>query len=214
MNPDPTPDLTTVSFKDTFYLQFNGLHSANVLDYFSYSQYYDRGCDNEVVKMQSRLNNPVMDQQAMQDQLLNMGGYQYDLMLDKGPSLFVIRKIKRDSPSTARSIAFYYVIEGTIYQAPDLWTLLTNRLYTGLYFIHQAFEETVKESNWHPMRGYAWASEDEFYAQQEKEKREEVMPTLDFTNRVGGLINLTAHVVEEFPSPLDPPTVIDATVNI
>lgn len=49
-------DLTSVSFKDTNFLQMCGLFDYNVLEYFSLSQFYDKSCLNEQIKMQARFN--------------------------------------------------------------------------------------------------------------------------------------------------------------
>lgn len=49
--------LLEVSFKDLAWLHAYGLTPHNALEYFSLSQFYDRTCNNEVVKMQTKFNN-------------------------------------------------------------------------------------------------------------------------------------------------------------
>lgn len=66
----------------------------------------------------------------------------------------------------------YYIIQGTIYQSPDIWSLLGNRLYTSLVFIQKGFEEVGKEARWHPSRGYLYSTDVDFLEYQVKLERE------------------------------------------
>ena len=45
-------ELAFVCFRDVAWLQACPLTADNVLEYFSLSQFYDRTCNNEVLKMQ------------------------------------------------------------------------------------------------------------------------------------------------------------------
>ncbi|KAI8920550.1 MED6 mediator sub complex component-domain-containing protein [Entophlyctis helioformis] len=158
---DPTDDdLTGVSFKDTAFLQAYGLNEFNVLDYFALSQFYDNSCLNEQLKMQARFN----ELQAHQLDRRQMRGLEFDLWYYTHiPSLYVIRKQTRHSPTKTELIAVYYIIEGTIYQAPSLYQLLSNRVRTSLYFAQQALETGRKEYRYHPIRGYRWSDEADLF---------------------------------------------------
>lgn len=50
-------DLSNTSFKDVIWLQRFPLSKVSVLDYFSLSPFYDRSCNNEVLKMQTKFTN-------------------------------------------------------------------------------------------------------------------------------------------------------------
>ncbi|KAJ3072425.1 Mediator of RNA polymerase II transcription subunit 6, partial [Quaeritorhiza haematococci] len=151
-------DLTHVSFKDTNFLQMFGLWEHNVLDYFALSQFYDKSSLNEQIKMQARFN----ELQANMLDRRRMVGLEYDLWyFTYQPSLFVIRKKYRSSPTKVDLIGIYYIIEGTIYQAPDLYTLLSNRILTSLHFVEKAFVEAREEARFHPAQGYLWAVDEE-----------------------------------------------------
>ena len=89
-------ELTQIAFKDATWLQIHGLDQYNCLDYFSLSQFYDKSCLNEQVKMQSKFNS------LQQDQLdrTKMKGIEYDLWyFTVTPSLYVVKKQYRHSPN-------------------------------------------------------------------------------------------------------------------
>lgn len=58
----------------------------------------------------------------------NMIGIEYILLHVQGPILYVIRKQHRHSPTDVTPIADYYIIAGTVYQAPDLASVFNSRL--------------------------------------------------------------------------------------
>ena len=53
----------------------------------------------------------------------------------------------------------YYIIHGTIYQAPYLDVVIGNRLKTAIYFLEKAINKTVETSLFHPIQGYTWKSD-------------------------------------------------------
>lgn len=57
-----------------------------------------------------------------------MTGSEYILLHVQGPILYVIRKQYRISPSDVTPLADYYIIAGTVYQAPDLASVFNSRL--------------------------------------------------------------------------------------
>ena len=132
-------NLTDQSFKDTIFLESFGLSPWNVLDYFSKSQFYDSSCINEQVKMQQRFNTLNVSAEGLL-------GSSYELWYyTETPSLFVIKKLNK-SLNSVKLTGIYYIIQGTIYQAPLLSSVLKNRLSTCLYYLQSAFEK-LEESN-------------------------------------------------------------------
>ncbi|KAG4072862.1 hypothetical protein HA402_002605 [Bradysia odoriphaga] len=121
---------------------------TNVMDYFSEktNPFYDRTCNNEIVKMQ---------RQSL-DQLNNMNGIEYILLHVQGPILYVIRKQHRHSPSDVTPIADYCTIAGTVYQAPDLASVFNSRLLSITHHLQGAFEEASSYSRYHLNKGYTW----------------------------------------------------------
>ncbi|PWA74244.1 mediator of RNA polymerase II transcription subunit 6 [Artemisia annua] len=55
------------------------------------------------------------------------------------PHLFVMRKQKRDSPERVTPMLTYYVLDGSIYQAPQLCNVFAARVGRALYHISKAF---------------------------------------------------------------------------
>ncbi|CAH0387771.1 unnamed protein product [Bemisia tabaci] len=124
------------------------LNPANVLDYFSErsNPFYDRTCNNEIVKMQ-RLSL---------DQLTSMTGLEYILLHVQEPILYVVRKQHRHSPTQATPLADYYIIAGTVYQAPDLASVVNSRILSSVHHLQSAFEEMSSYTKYHPSKGYTW----------------------------------------------------------
>ncbi|KAL6078717.1 Mediator of RNA polymerase II transcription subunit 6 [Balamuthia mandrillaris] len=125
-------DQTGISFKDSAWLKAFPLNSQTVLDYFSLSSFYDRTCNNEQCKMQGR------DLSF----LTRMVGPEYALFYAaEAEGLFVIRKQIRESPETVTPIHTYYIVQGTIYQAPSLHAVISSRMISCMYYLHQSFQE-------------------------------------------------------------------------
>lgn len=55
-------------------------------------------------------------------------GFEYALQDAQPPHLFVIRRLYRKDLSTEITQAYYYVLDGTVYQAPTLYSVLHTRL--------------------------------------------------------------------------------------
>ncbi|XP_021963773.1 mediator of RNA polymerase II transcription subunit 6 isoform X1 [Folsomia candida] len=161
--------LLRISWHDSAWIPV--LNGTNVLDYFSErsNPFYDRTCNNEIVKMQ-RLNV---------DQLTNMTGLEYILLHVQEPILYVIRKQHRHSAGETTPIADYYIIAGVVYQAPDLGSVVNSRLLNTVHHLQQAFDECLSYSRYNPSKGYSWEFKDkqdpmdEKMNAKKKEKKEE-----------------------------------------
>ncbi|CAH1967736.1 unnamed protein product [Acanthoscelides obtectus] len=172
------------------------LNPSNVLEYFSQGSnpFYDRTCNNEIVKMQ-RLNP---------EQLQNMTGLEYLLVHMQEPILYVIRKQHRHSLTQVTPLAEYYIIAGVVYQAPDLASVLNSRLLSCVHHIQGAFEETMSFARYHPSKGYSW----DFKSQRanldkvkKEEKPREEPSSLFQRQRVDMLLG---ELIKKFPLPTPP----------
>ncbi|XP_065331664.1 mediator of RNA polymerase II transcription subunit 6 [Cloeon dipterum] len=140
----------SVSWHDSNWIPM--LNPTNIMDYFSErsNPFYDRNCNNEIVKMQ-RLNS---------DQLMNMTGTEYILLHVQEPILYVIRKQHRHSPAQATPLTDYYIIAGVVYQAPDLGSVFSSRILSAVHNLQGAFDDTISFSRYHPSKGYSWEFKD------------------------------------------------------
>ncbi|CAG2186127.1 MED6 [Mytilus edulis] len=146
-----------ISWHDTAWIPL--LNPNNILDYFGErsNPFYDRTCNNEIIKMQ-RLS---------QDQLNNMTGLEYMLLHVQEPILYVVRKQHRHSPQQVTPLADYYIIAGVVYQAPDLGSVINSRLLNTLFNLQSAFVEAQSFSRYTPSKGYWW----EFSDQEDKSEK-------------------------------------------
>uniref|UniRef100_A0A674P068 Mediator of RNA polymerase II transcription subunit 6 n=1 Tax=Takifugu rubripes TaxID=31033 RepID=A0A674P068_TAKRU len=133
------------------------LNPGNVLDYFSErsNPFYDRTCNNEVVKMQ----------RLTLEHLKNLL-YLCLIFSQMEPILYIIRKQQRQSPTQVIPISDYYIIAGVVYQAPDLGTVISSRVLSAVHGIQSAFDEAMSYCRYHPSKGYWWHFKD----QEEREK--------------------------------------------
>ena len=55
---------------------------------------------------------------------------EYRLQDSQPPHLFVIRKVNRKGPQSEDNLAFYYILDGAVYQAPTLHAAIAAKLVT------------------------------------------------------------------------------------
>lgn len=142
---EPQQNPLEICWFDSAWIPF--LNAQNVLEYFSKATaFYDRQCNNEIIKMQ---------RQSL-DVLKNMTGIEYILLHVKEPILYVIRKQHRHSPEDATPIHNFYIIAGRIYQAPDLASIFNSRILGTVHNLQQAFDDAISYAKFHPTKGYSW----------------------------------------------------------
>ena len=93
------------------------LSHNTVLQYFAESCFYDLRCNNE------RVGGRVSE-------LPRLTGVEYVevAVAQDTPELMAIERRQRSGPTRTETEAAYYVLSGTVYQCPDLHTLLNSRL--------------------------------------------------------------------------------------
>ncbi|KAI7838517.1 hypothetical protein COHA_007778 [Chlorella ohadii] len=134
-----TEDLTGLCWRDDMWLAAFGLHHGNVLDYFAMSPFYDRACNNE----RSALQGKPRTQPALGE------GVEYLLADSQPPHLFILRKMYRHAAAPGgpaiSTLAFYYILDGSIYQAPSLQAALQARMQRCMYNIKAAFRDMQQD---------------------------------------------------------------------
>jgi mediator of RNA polymerase II transcription subunit 6 len=125
-------DGTGVLWTDKVWLSYFPLNDTTALDYFSLSQFYDRSCNNELVKMQ-RLDPALMS---------TMAGIEYKLLPSPSENLFLVSKSRRvTAPKPAVAVlAVYYILNGNVYQAPTAHAVLSSRVLQALHHLRNSFD--------------------------------------------------------------------------
>jgi mediator of RNA polymerase II transcription subunit 6 len=124
-------DLTGTCWRDDVWFQTYGLLShLSALDYFAQSPFYDSTSNNEVAR-----------QRGLRLEQLPQGapGVEFILQDAQPPHLFVVRKQFRSLAGVLSPLAFYYILDGTIYQAPSLHAALSARIDRCIWTVKSAF---------------------------------------------------------------------------
>lgn len=127
-------NLAHLCFRDVSWLQENPLNTSTAMNYFSLSPFYDNTCNNEQLRMQSRFNL----EKKPENLLLKMVGEEYclwDECCSADGRLFVIRKQRRSSPTSVKLLGAFYILDGSIYESPNLYTILGNRMVCVFFVI-------------------------------------------------------------------------------
>ncbi|GLG97978.1 Mediator of RNA polymerase II transcription subunit 6 [Gryllus bimaculatus] len=168
------------------------LNPSNIMDYFSErsNPFFDRTCNNELVKMQ-RLSP---------EQLNSMIGLEYILLHVQEPILYVIRN-NIDIPQHKLLFSDYYIIAGIVYQAPDLMSVINSRLMSTIHHLQSAFEEASSYSRYHPSKGYSWDLKERKAPERttKKETQKEEPSSLFQRQRVDMLLG---ELTRKFPVPV------------
>ncbi|KAK4790529.1 hypothetical protein SAY86_017833 [Trapa natans] len=134
----PATDMTGICFRDQLWLNTYPLDRNLVFDYFALSPFYDWTCNNEQLRRSSI--HPLDT-----SHLSKMTGIEYGLNEALEPNLFVIRKQKRDSPDKVTHMLTYYILDGSVYQAPQLCNVFAARVGRALYYISKAFSTAASK---------------------------------------------------------------------
>ncbi|KAL7992372.1 hypothetical protein Chor_016628 [Crotalus horridus] len=192
---DIRDNLLGISWVDSSWIPI--LNSGSVLDYFSErsNPFYDRTCNNEMVKMQ-RLTLDHLKFSSVLLSFSQMVGVEYILLHAQEPILFIIRKQQRQNPTQVIPLADYYIIAGVIYQAPDLGSVVNSRVLTAVHGIQSAFEEAMSYCRYHPSKGYWWHFKDQ-------EERDKAKPKTKKKEEPSSIFQRQRQKSGEKPVPVD-----------
>lgn len=207
IRPSRSDQLTTY-FRNPEYLRAVGgqLTQYTVLDYFSKSDYYEQGCNNAILQMQSAASNfPVPnptemmsnggnlegmglsawerrnDPFAIEQELKRFIGLEYVLVHAKQPDLFVIHKRWRSSPTITNTLEAYYILQGNITMAADILSILGNKFVSTVSSLQQSLQIARNaQPDFNPREGYAWRiaaeSQPEDAVEEEEEQAIDTLP--------------------------------------
>ncbi|KAK4046002.1 Mediator of RNA polymerase II transcription subunit 6 [Microbotryomycetes sp. JL201] len=158
---DPSTDLSHVQWRAAeWLLAFGPLTPASVMDYFVMSPFFDRTSNNATLRMQMQFSRGGMDGVDEEHELRHVSmrptptkfvGIEYAVVHAAPPSLFIIHKRDRTSPTEVTPIAAYYVLNDSVYQGPSL-----NKL-SSLHALSRALELLREHKpKWTPENQNAW----------------------------------------------------------
>ena len=138
---------------DIFWLKTFGVFRGNVLEYFYESPFFDPSSNNQLIRTQG----------VAPEHMVSMTGMEY--VLDElnmcEPHLYVIKKQRRESPRKAELLEVYYVIDGIIYQSPDLLQLCRSRISKAAFYLGSSFSELQGTTSYTSKQGRKCWSKDE-----------------------------------------------------
>ncbi|KAJ7129971.1 MED6-domain-containing protein [Mycena crocata] len=138
------------------WIQANGpLTSENVFDYFTTSMFYDKQSNNQVLRMQTMHTGTAIANEA--EELRRFTGVEFAVVHAQPPSMFIIHKRERLSPDEVRPLSAYFIMNNRIYQSPDVYTVLSNRLLTSLYSLQSSLDILrSRRPDYIPRTGFVW----------------------------------------------------------
>ncbi|THV06069.1 MED6-domain-containing protein [Dendrothele bispora CBS 962.96] len=141
------------------WIQANGLLTEeNVFEYFTTSMFYDKQSNNQVLRMQTQhAVMPSASTESEESKLKKMVGQEFAVVHSQPPQFFIIQKRERLSPDEVRPLAAYFVMNNRIYQAPDVYTVLSNRLLASLHSIQSSLDILrTHRPDYTPRTGFVW----------------------------------------------------------
>lgn len=171
----------TASFVDPVFLARFGLARFNVIDYFLHPLNPFRtksNTSNEVLTMQGidigtlmaqgtgAKAGPLSPEAAEYEYhaaLSRLTGEQYELLppppdvpMTQQSPLFTLRHVLRSNPTTVKVLGIYYVLEGVIYKAPSVRSLMKANVTRTLEGLSDACEALSVCARYEPSMGYTW----------------------------------------------------------
>ncbi|KFK39441.1 hypothetical protein AALP_AA3G245400 [Arabis alpina] len=140
----PGTDMTGICFRDQLWINSYPLDCNYIFDYFALSPFYDLTCNNESLRRRSI--HPLDS-----SHLSKMTGLEFTITDASEPNLFVFRKQHRDGPDKVIPMLTYYILDGTVYQAPLVQSVFEARVGRTVNFISKAFSvaaaklETIRQ---------------------------------------------------------------------
>ncbi|EMD41624.1 hypothetical protein CERSUDRAFT_110195 [Gelatoporia subvermispora B] len=168
---------------------YGPLTNENVFDYFATSMFYDKQSNNQVLRMQTMHTGVPLQNEA--EELKRFTGVEFAVVHSEPPNFFIIHKRERLSPDEVRPLAVYFITNNRIYQAPDLYTLISNRLLTSLHALQSSLD--ILRSHrpvYTPRTGFVWPVAEPAVSKDSSKKRgldEETQSAEDIPGLSGSL---------------------------
>jgi predicted secreted protein len=112
--------------------------------------------------------SPMTAEQEYNNALSKLTGEQYEILPPTDPAmyaqpspLYTIRHVLRTTPASAKILGIYYVVEGVIYKAPAVRSLMKTNVTRTLDGLSGACEALSQCARYQPSIGYTWVFEDD-----------------------------------------------------
>lgn len=130
-------------FRSEGWLRATALNEENVLDYFSISPFYDSSQDRNNNEAARAAGLHPWSEDSLSQMPTGPERFDYSVARSSAPYAFVIRKRSRDdtgsgTTSAGKTLSEYYVLDGSVYAAPSLHSLLLCRLARCTYSARSA----------------------------------------------------------------------------
>lgn len=135
--------LDEIQWKSPEWIQQFGLHTANVLDYFAESPFYDRTSNNQVLRMQFQFQQippNIHPQQYLQGKLTEMVGVEFVVAYVREPDFWIVRRQRRLDPTNTVTEQDYYIIGANVYQSPKIYDVLSSRMLSTVLSIKKSID--------------------------------------------------------------------------
>ncbi|KZS93080.1 MED6-domain-containing protein [Sistotremastrum niveocremeum HHB9708] len=131
------------------------LTAETAFEYFTTSMFYDKQSNNQVLRMQTMHTGTSIANEA--EELKRFTGLEFALVHAEPPSFFIIHKRERVSPEEVRPLAAYFIVNNRIYQSPDIYSVLSNRLLTAVHSLQSSLDILRSyRPDYTPRTGFAW----------------------------------------------------------
>ncbi|KAF8489580.1 MED6 mediator sub complex component-domain-containing protein [Gautieria morchelliformis] len=118
--------------------------------------FYDKQSNNQVLRMQTMHTGMPLENEA-EELNRRFTGVEFALVHDEAPTLFIIHKRDRISPDEVRPLAAYFIMHDRIYQAPDVYNVVSNRLLATLSSLQASLGILLSHKpDFTPRMGYLW----------------------------------------------------------
>ena len=155
--------LDEIQWKSPEWIQQFGLHTGNVLDYFSELPFYDRTSNNQVLRMQFQFQQippNVHPAKYLQTRLTEMVGTEFVVAFVREPDFWVVRKQRRLDPYNTVTEHDYYIIGANVYQSPMVYDVLSARLLSTVLSMKKSMSLLNKMASFSISEGgHTYASE-------------------------------------------------------
>ena len=143
----------TLCFFDQNFITQKPLTPQNIIEYFSISQFYDRTCLNEILKMQSQFANIDIS-----NKITEIVGIYYILEFST-EGIFIIAK-KENSGNKTIILKVYYCIFGYIYCSPTIKSISDSRFIDCLMFLNTALDKYQERKTFNWLKGFQFRKEE------------------------------------------------------